>query len=136
MMIESVDALFVQTAAGCTSADGKLTLRGLAGSTVYFADRPRWQVGHLSSHRFVSLWADGSGFATPPPKAVLSFLDEDDAVPDVVLSLRDPEIESDSLTYTVDVLDGALPASAGPCSLFIDALGRPLTPAFALGDWP
>jgi len=52
---------------------------------------------------------------------------------DVVLSLRDPEIDSDSLTYTVEVLDGTLPARAGPWSLFIDALGRPLTPAFALG---
>jgi len=52
---------------------------------------------------------------------------------DVVLSLRDAEIDSDSLTYTVEVLDGTLPARAGPCSLFIDALGRPLTPAFALG---
>jgi hypothetical protein len=130
----SVDALFVQTAAACTSSDGRLTLRGLAESTVYFADRPRRQVGHISSHRFISLWdGEETGFAAEPPTAVLSFLDVAGSAPgDVVVALKEPDIDSDSLTYSVDVLEGTLPASAGPCSLFIDALGRPLAPVSAM----
>ena len=132
---ERIDALFVQSATGFTSNGGSsVTLHGLAESTVYFTDGPRREVGHIRSSRFIELWDAGAeSFAIDPPNAVLSFLDGDDAPEDVVVVLRDPKIDGDELTYTVDVLDGALPESMGPCTLFIDSFGRRWSPASAPG---
>jgi len=47
--------------------------------------------------------------------------------------LRDPQLDGDTLTYKVEVLDGTLPARAGSCSLFIDPIGRPLSPVSVMG---
>jgi len=128
--VERIDALFVQSATAFSSAPGTITLHGLAGSTVYFADRPRREIGHIPSHRFVQLWEAGaSNFSVDPPNAVLSFLDDDgESPPDAVLVLREPRLESDSLSYKVEILDGTLPCRSGPCTLFIDVFGRPLAP--------
>jgi hypothetical protein len=106
-----------------------VTLHGLAAATVYFADRPRREVGHLRSSSFVELWQAGAeSFAVDPPNAVLSFLDGEDTPDDVVVVLHDPRLDGDDLTYTVDVLEGTLPESTGPCVLFIDSFGRPWSP--------
>ena len=128
--VERIDALFVQSATAFSSAPGTITLHGLAGSTVYFADRPRREIGHIPSHRFVQLWEAGaSNFSVDPPNAVLSFLDDNgESPPDAVLVLREPRLESDSLSYKVEILDGTLPCRSGPCTLFIDVFGRPLAP--------
>ncbi len=56
---ERIDALFVQSATGLTSEGGTVTLHGLAESTVYFADRPRREVGHMRSSSFIELWDVG-----------------------------------------------------------------------------
>ena len=128
--VERIDALFVQSAASLTSGPGRITLHGLTDSTVYFADRPRREVGHIPLHRFLELWMTGpNNLALDPPNAVLSFLDEDDDAPeDVVVVLREPHLDGDMLSYRVEVLDGTLPARAGPCSLFIDVFGRSRPP--------
>jgi len=128
--VERIDALFVQSATAFSSAPGTITLHGLAGSTVYFADRPRREIGHIPSHRFVQLWEAGaSNFSVDPPNAVLSFLDDNgESPPDAVLVLREPRLEADSLSYKVEILDGTLPARSGACTLFIDVFGRPLAP--------
>ena len=128
--VERIDALFVQSATAFSSAPGTITLHGLADSTVYFADRPRREIGHIPSSRFVQLWEAGaSNFSVDPPNAVLSFLDEDgESPPDAVVVLREPRLEASSLSYTVEILDGTLPARSGPCTLFIDVFGRPLIP--------
>jgi len=131
---ERIDALFVQSATGFTSEGGTITLGGLAESTVYFADRPRREVGHMRSSSFIELWDEGVySFAVDPPNAVLSFLDGGDAPDDVVVVLHDPRLEGADLTYRVDVLEGTLPERTGACSLFIDSFGRPFSPASALG---
>lgn len=134
-----VDALFVQSAAALTSREDTITLQGLSEATVYFADRPRREVGHIPSHRFVELWREGEdSFVVHPPHAVLSILDDDGtaSADDVVMVLKEPRIDGDAVTYTVDVLQGTLPAESGPCSLFIDALDRPLAPALLADDAP
>lgn len=128
--VERIDALFVQSATAFSSVPGTITLHGLADSTVYFADRPRREIGHIPSSRFVELWKAGaSNFSVDPPNAVLSFLDQDgESPPDAVVLLREPRLDADSLSYTVEILDGTLPARSGPCALFIDVFGRPLIP--------
>ena len=88
---ERIDALFVQSATGFTSERGTITLHGLAESTVYFADRPRREVGHMRSSSFIELWDVGVySFAIDPPNAVLSFLDDGKTPDDVVVVLHDP----------------------------------------------
>jgi hypothetical protein len=127
--LERIDALFVQGAARFTSRQGTMTLHGLAESTVYFADRPRREIGHIPSRRFVELWAVGAhSFAVDPPNAVISFLDEEGDASDVVVVIHEATLEGDDVTYRITVLEGKLPEEAGPCSLFIDVFRRPLLP--------
>jgi hypothetical protein len=131
---ERIDALFVQSATGFTSEGGTVTLYGLAETTVYFAERPRREVGHMRSSSFIELWDVGVySFAVDPPNAVLSFLGDGDAPDDVVVVLHDPRLTGGQLTYRVDVLEGTLPRRTGPCTVFIDAFGRPLSPVSVLG---
>jgi hypothetical protein len=131
--VERIDALFVQSATAFSSGPGTITLHGLTDSTVYFADRPRREIGHIPSHRFVELWDRGpASFAIDPPNAVLSFLEESGSAPeDAVVILREPRLEADKLSYRVEILEGAIPPRSGPCSLFIDVFGRPLSPVSA-----
>src|SRR5690348_6722895 len=134
--LEDIEALFVQTAASLTSEGGKaMTLHGLSPSTIYFADRPQREVGHMATRHFVDLWGEGeNSFAADPPNAVLSFAEPGDRTPEeVVVTIRDPSLVGDSLSYQVDVLDGTLPTTTGPCALFIDPFGRPLSPVSAAG---
>ena len=133
--VDQIEALFVQCARGLTTSNGSVTFHGLAPSTLFFADRPQRVVGHLSSRKFVDQWGEGEdSFADDPPNAVVSFLGDGDTVlEEVTMTISEPELDGDSLTYKVDVLDGTLPTSTGPCSLFIDPIGRPLTPMSIAG---
>ncbi|HXZ06110.1 MAG TPA: hypothetical protein VEH81_14855 [Ktedonobacteraceae bacterium] len=133
--IDSIEALFVQSAHGLTTNNDSVTFHGLAHQTLFFADRPQRVVGHLTSKKFVDQWGEGEdSFAEDPPNAVVSFLEDGDEVPEeVTLTIMDPKLEGNTLTYKVNVLDGKLPAKAGPCSLFIDPIGRPLSPVSVAG---
>jgi len=133
--VDQIEALFVQSARGLTTSNDSLTFHGLAHSTLFFADRPQRVVGHLSTRKFVDQWGEGEdSFAEDPPNAVVSFLEDGDTIPEeVTMTISDPTLDGDSLTYKVGVLDGTLPASAGPCSLFIDPVGRPLSPMSVAG---
>ena len=133
--VDQIEALFVQSAHGLTTSKGSVTFHGLAHSTIFFSDRPQRVVGHLTSKKFVEQWGEGEdSFADDPPNAVLSFLEDGDTVPEeVTMTISDPQLEGDTLTYTVDILDGMLPTRAGPCSLFIDPVGRPLSPMSVAG---
>lgn len=53
---------------------------------------------------------------------------EDEHVNDVVVVLRNPVLSNRDLRYDIEVTDGELSSTSGPASLFIDRLGRPLTP--------
>ena len=47
--------------------------------------------------------------------------------------IQDPHLDGDTLSYSIELLDGTVPAAAGPCALFIDPLGRPLSPVSLAG---
>lgn len=133
--LEEIEAMFVQVARAMTTAGDRVTLHGLAPATLFFADRPKRLAGHLSAKQFVAEWDRGeNSFALDPPNAVLSFLGSDDETPeDAVVVITAPELEGDAISYTVDVLEGSLPAEAESCSLFIDPFGRPLSPVSLAG---
>jgi hypothetical protein len=133
--LEEIESLFVQTAAGLASDGSEMTLRMISPSTLYFADRPQRDVGHMSSEHFVNVWNEGeNSFADDPPNAVVSYLDPSHEFPeDTVVVLREPRLEGTDLIYAIDVLDGTLPTQSGPVALFIDPFGRPLSPVSVAG---
>jgi hypothetical protein len=133
--LEDMEALFVQTAARMTSEDGRIKLESLSPSTLYFSDRPKREVGHMPSRQFVDVWGEGdNSFAANPPNAVLSFAEPGDRLPeDAVVVIRDPQLDGDALSYSIELLDGSVPSATGPCALFIDPFGRPLSPVSAAG---
>jgi len=133
--LETDEAMFVQTAQGIESADGTLTLRGITPSTLYFSDRPERVTGQMATSDFVDLWGAGeNSFESDPPNAVLSFLEPGGDVPeDAVVVLTEPRLSDGELSYSIDVLEGAVPARTGPVTLFIDPFGRPLSPVSVCG---
>jgi len=132
---DEFEALYVQSAQELTSRDGEFTLQGLAPSTLMFSDRPERIVGHLTAAQFVEGWGQGeNSFLEDPPNAVLSFLAAEDETPeDVVVTLTNPRLAGTALTYDASVLEGELPGRSGACSLFIDPIGRPLSPVSVMG---
>lgn len=137
-MIEELaaeESMFVQTAQGITSDGTTLTMSGVTPSTLYFSDRPQRVVGHMTTADFVELWAEGeNSFQEDPPNAVLAFLEPgDDAPEDAVVVIREPRLEDGSLSYSIEALEGTVPAQAGPVTLFIDPFGRPLSPVSVCG---
>jgi len=102
---------------------------------VLISDRPERIVGHLTAAQFVDGWGQGqNSFLEDPPNAVLSFLEEGNQTPeDVVVTLTNPRLENGDLTYSATLVEGELPASSGACSLFIDPIGRPLSPVSVMG---
>lgn len=133
--MEQNQAMFVQVAHGASITETSLTLTGLAPATLFFSDRPSRVVGHVSSADFVDLWDKGeNSFAEDPPNAVLAFLGDGDETPeDAVVVIRDPQLGDKSITYSIERLEGTLPSSTGPVTLFIDPLGRPLSPVSVAG---
>jgi len=84
--LEDIEALFVQTGERLTSdGNGQITLEGVSPSTLYFADRPQREVGHMATGRFIDLWGEGdNSFASlREESAVLAFFNKQfpDAVP-------------------------------------------------------
>jgi hypothetical protein len=134
--LETEESMFVQTAQGIDSDGGTLTLRGVTPSTLYFSDRPQRVVGHMTTADFVDLWAIGdNSFEADPPNAVLSFLAPGADVPDdAVVVLTKPNLDgAGDLAYSIEVLEGTVPAHTGPVTLFIDPFGRPLSPVSVCG---
>jgi len=133
--LETEESMFVQTAHSIDRTDGTLTLRGVTPSTLYFSDRPQRVVGHMTTADFVDLWAIGdNSFQADPPNAVLAFLEPGDDVPDdAVIVLKAPRLSDGELTYSIEVLEGTVPAHTGPVTLFIDPFGRPLSPVSVCG---
>ncbi len=130
-----VEEMFVQVASSSTSSDGVLTLSGMSPTTLYFSDRPERVVGHMTNEQFVEGWSLGDdNFAADPPNAVLSYIDAGENRPeDCVVVLNHPKADTDSIRYSYQLLEGSLPRSSGACTLFIDPLGRPLSPVSVAG---
>lgn len=115
--------LFVQSAQSVQSTTGSLTLKGVSPTTVYFTDRPQRTAGHSRTVDFVSHWAQGEdSFGADPPNATLSILGSDEEVTEVVVTLSNPRLDGQNLTYDAKTLEGHLPEAGGAAALFIDML--------------
>jgi len=130
---KEIEALYVQNAAS-TAFDGeRLTLLGIGATTLLFSDRPDRVTAHVPTAEFVDGWGDGDdSFASNPPNAVLSSFDGDE-VNDVVVVLSEPVLKGSDLSYLVTITDGELAAKSAESSMFIDMIGRPLSPVSVAG---
>jgi hypothetical protein len=125
--------LFVQNAAGVEiGAGGKtLTLKNFSPTTLFFSDRPVRIAGHYRTDEYLQFWKAGpDSFLKDPPNATLSVFEKGkDELADVVVTLRNPRVSGNDLTYDITVISGTLPRPGmGPASLFIDIIGLPFTP--------
>ena len=128
---EIVPSLIVMNSDGAAIADGKLTLKGIAGNAIVFADRPIRSAGHAPTSVLLDEWNPDypdSFYADPPNATVSAFGETEKDVYDAVVALKNPEMSGADLIFDVDVLEGSLDGSTGPAAVFIDRIGRPLTP--------
>jgi len=135
IQLEAIDAMFVQVAPAAEANNGRLTLKNVGESTLFFSDRPNRVVGHIHTTQLISAWDEGeNSFRADPPNAVLAFIGQGDAIPsDVVVEISDPVLTGSDLSYSANVLEGTLPKNAGACTLFIDPIGNPLSPVSVAG---
>jgi hypothetical protein len=127
---KNIDFLFVQSAKGMTfdKASNTLTLTGVSPVTLFFADRPERVAGNMKTKHFIPFWSEGKdSFKSDPPNADISLL-EDGKLTQTVAELKDPQLSGDNLSYVVKVLHGEMPEQGADVSVFIDIIGRPLTP--------
>jgi hypothetical protein len=127
---KQADFLFVQSSKAMTfdKSTNKLTLTGVTPMTLFFTDRPERVAGNMKTTAFIPFWSEGKdSFKSNPPNADVSII-EGNALQQVVVELREPQLEGDNLAYTIKVLQGDMPAKGADISVFIDIIGRPLTP--------
>ena len=104
-------------------------LTGVTPSSIIFADRPVRAAGHQPTADVIAEWASGDdSFAKNPPNATVSVLGKDGSVKDAVVVLKNPKLEGDKLSFSVQTLEGDLAGGDGPAAVFIDIIGRPFTP--------
>jgi hypothetical protein len=130
---KKVHLLFVQNAASVELKNNKMILKGMSPTTIFFSDRPDRIVGHIPTAQAMPKWSQGEdSFASDPPNAVLSVFTQN-KTHDMVVELSNPALKGDVMTYDIKVLHGKTIAGGGPCTLFIDSFGRPMTPASYAG---
>lgn len=127
---EMVPSLIVMNAGGATLDGSILTLRDVASNSIVFADRPVRAAGHAPTSVLLDEWNPSypDGFAADPPNATVSAFGDGEAIRDAVVVLKAPRMQGADLVFDVDVLDGSLDGAGGPAAVFIDIIGRPLTP--------
>jgi hypothetical protein len=134
---EVVPSLIVLNSRGATLQGDVLTLTGVMPNSIVFADRPVRAAGHAMTADIIAEWgttapgvqtADNASFAKDPPNATVSVFSKDGSVKDAVVVLKNPKLDGEKLTFNVQVLEGDLNGGDGAASIFIDIIGRPLTP--------
>ena len=114
-----VPYLFVLSAQSGSFSMGRLTLNDVR-YVIYFSNRPKRLAGHLPVARLLAQWDKGpDSFASDPPNALLSIFNETSSE-NPVIELSRPQASDRSVSFDVRLLDGHIPASFGPASLFID----------------
>ena len=130
---EMVELLFVQNSHDVSLEKDKLILKKVGPTTIFFTDRPQRTAGHMTTKDFVDEWSEGgNSFAADPPNATLSIFGEDEIV-DIVVTLEKPRLEGEDLIYDITVLEEDIGPISGQTSLFIDPVGRPLSPVSVAG---
>ena len=114
--------LFIQTAESAKFDGTTLTLENVSPSVVMFTDRPARMAEAVPTAKFLTNWDQGGAksFQSNPPNAGLTSL-VDGKLQTTTVELTKPQLEGTTLTYEARVVEGTVPPTAGPSSLFIDA---------------
>jgi hypothetical protein len=124
-----VPSLIVLNAKGAKVAGRTLTLQGVSPNAIVFADRPVRAAGHVLAAHVLEEWASeaADSFAKDPPNATLSVLNKANAsVADMVVVLKAPKLDGDTLTFEIIPIEGDLRQADGPATLFIDIINLPI----------
>ena len=126
-------ALFVLRADNVQHVGDAIHLRGVDPNMTWFCDRPVRQAGHMTLPARVELGMTAeNSFKENPPNAAVSVFSDDGKVSDAVVTLTDPpQVIDDKVVFAVTRLDGEIPS--GKVVLFIDPIGRPMSPTSAAG---
>jgi len=133
---DECDALFVLRAAKLELVAGKdLYLVGVDPNITWFCDRPVRQAGHMTLSALVELGSSGgNSFKDNPPNAAVSVFADDGSITDAVVTLTDPpQLVDEKVLFQVTEIDGQIPAVGGSTVLFIDPIGRPMSPTSRAG---
>ena len=118
---EDVSWLYVVNATG-GSFDGKTIILHDVPPALMFSDRPNRIYGHMTLSELLPMVKEGpDSFVENPPNAVLSTFREGELPTEATVTMFDAGIDGGNLTFTVNVLDGSIPATFGPASLFVDS---------------
>ena len=123
--------LFVISAPSGSIEGSTLTLDNVP-SVIYFSDRPKRDVGHVTVDRYVNLWTPAADAPFTPPNADVAVLSEDGTT-NAVVELESVHGDSTAMTFEIAVLEGELAeGKLGPVSLFVDTcdIAYPLCPPF------
>jgi hypothetical protein len=110
-------------------------LTGVKPLTLFFADRPEDNAGYLSYQEYVDLVYKGpDNFQEEPPNATLMILEGDALIPVVLELSSKPQMVDGNMVYaSVKIINGEPPATGKTAVLFIDTVGRPLSPVSIAG---
>jgi len=130
-----VELLFVQTSSAIEYAGNSLTLVKVDPNTLYFADRPQDIAGFLSFKELVDLVGTGpDSFRDEPPNATLIVLADAEADAVVMELSEAPYVDGENLVFpSIKLIEGTPPARGEQSALFIDTIGRPMSPHSVAG---
>jgi hypothetical protein len=75
-----------------------------------------------------------NSFADNPPNAAISVVGAKDEVTEAVVTLsKRPSVRGNDMVFPIKVIDGELPNAGETVILFIDPIGRPMSPTSAAG---
>jgi len=132
---ETCDMLFVQDAKTMSFDGSRLTLKDANPNIIFFCDRPVRTAGHMDRNAFMKLVTEGeNSFADNPPNAAVSIIDAKGEVTEVVVTLsKRPLVEGNDMIFPIKVLEGELPNAGETVIMFIDPIGRPMSPTSVAG---
>ena len=132
---ETCDMLFVQDAKTMSFDGSRLTLKDANPNIIFFCDRPVRTAGHMDRNAFMKLVTEGeNSFADNPPNAAVSIIDAKGEVTEVVVTLsKRPLVSGNDMVFPIKVLEGELPNAGETVIMFIDPIGRPMSPTSVAG---
>ena len=133
--VEACDMLFVQDAKSMIFDGNLLTLKEANPNIIFFCDRPVRTAGHMTRDVFMKLVSEGeNSFADNPPNAAVSIVNAKGEVTEAVVTLsKRPLVNGNDMVFPIKLLDGQLPNAGQTVILFIDPIGRPMSPTSVAG---
>ncbi len=116
--------------------DGNLlTLKEANPNIICFCDRPVRTAGYLTRDAFMKLVTEGeNSFADNPPNAAVSIVSAKGDVNEVVVTLsKRPLVSGNDMVFPIKVVEGELPNADETVIMFIDPIGRPMSPTSVAG---